>query len=50
MDLPHNGAASAEDGLGGQFFFWGEQGFHPITGARLYNFGELEAPRDMKEK
>ncbi|CAJ1334735.1 unnamed protein product [Effrenium voratum] len=45
MDLPHNGAASAEDSLGGQFFLWGEQSFHPITGARLYNFAEPEVQR-----
>jgi len=45
MDLPHHGAASAEDGLGGQFFLWGEQGFHPISGARLYNFAEHEVQR-----
>ncbi|CAK9014954.1 unnamed protein product [Durusdinium trenchii] len=45
MDLPHNGAASAEDGLAGQFFLWGEQGFHPITGARMYNYTEHEVTR-----
>jgi len=45
MDLPHSGAASAEDGLGGQFFHWGEKGFHPISGARIFNFEEGEVQR-----
>jgi 1,4-alpha-glucan branching enzyme len=45
LSIAHNGAAAAEDGLGAQYFVPGAVGFHPITGARLYDFTQKEVCR-----
>mmetsp|Transcript_78474 Transcript_78474/g.202083 ORF Transcript_78474/g.202083 Transcript_78474/m.202083 type:complete len:1723 (+) Transcript_78474:46-5214(+) len=45
MSIAQNGAASCEDGLGGQFFIDGVNGFHKMTGARLFDYTQKEVCR-----
>mmetsp|Transcript_126119 Transcript_126119/g.364984 ORF Transcript_126119/g.364984 Transcript_126119/m.364984 type:complete len:1445 (-) Transcript_126119:202-4536(-) len=45
LSIAHDGAACCEDGLPGQFFPEGEKGFHPVTGARLFNYSSNEVLR-----
>jgi len=45
LSIAHDGAACCEDGLPGQFFPEGEAGFHPATGARLFDYSKQEVLR-----